>query len=480
MTNLGKLVGWDIDYYLSLSEDECLICLSERDRYALGQALMQMRWSTRWNSDIDTPLPDINAIASRLDDKMSDESCIDLCQMISDCIAGNQTIQQQISFYSGYPSITAETEEVADYLMTDLLEGQGVVSCDINSIFGATTQLTDFLNMLSVDLLEIFTGAFAVPERLADVISAIPVVETLPLDEILEFTAKMAQQIENSYNSAYDSQIRDDFRCDLRCLVIENDCQLSLELARNYFYDKLETAITKTDFLQIVNDIIANNWLGEQSIYLLHFMILQTIIFGGEILGIDVNRIARQVATFFNDPDSDWEVLCDDCPDYWTSVIDFSNAQYFSHFLQSVAWTPREWGVYDGGDGQWEATNATSTFNNVKGISIGITFDPVVVQSVRIEYDAVRGNWAGHSSDENYIQLTQYPSDTIETGVMIDNLVTGNDQQKIYDVITINPVDFLVLNIRCDISTKPTSAIGTLNLKRVIINGTGTKPPQLP
>lgn len=315
MTNLGKLVGWDIDHYLSLSDEECLICLSERDRYALGQALMQMRWSTRWNSDIGTPLPDLDAIASRLDDKMSDESCIDICQMIIDCIANNQTIQQQISFYSGFPSITAETGEVIEYLETDLLLGQGSVSCDIDSVFGATTQLTDFLNMLSVDLLEIFTGAFAVPERLADVISAIPVVETLPLDEILEFSAKMAQQIENSYNSAYDSQIRDDFRCDLRCLTLDNDCILTLEIARDYFYDKIVIAVTKTDFLQIVNDVIANNWLGEQSIYLMHFMILQAIIYGGEILGIDVNRISRQVATFFNDPDPDWSTLCDECPD---------------------------------------------------------------------------------------------------------------------------------------------------------------------
>lgn len=232
---------------------------------------------------------------------------VDICDLVLNCIQTNPEIQQEIARYSNSSSITEVTPEQQVILDTDLFDNP--VTCNNDQIFGMTTQLASFLNATSEDILEIFVTAFAVPGRLGDIIEAIPVVETLPFDDILQFLEKLATQVNDAYQAAYDTQIAEDIACDLFCIA-QSNCELTLEQARDYFQGRFTNAVSNTDFFTIVNDIIANNWLGEQSIWVMHWLILDTIIFGGEILGIDVNRIVTTIATFYNDPNPDWSLLC--------------------------------------------------------------------------------------------------------------------------------------------------------------------------
>src|SRR3546814_14342529 len=83
-TNLEKLAGWDIDYYLSLSDDECSVCLTQKELYLLRNPLRQMEWATRWQSQIGTPKQDIENIEERLAYKLSGTNCceVDYCAEI--------------------------------------------------------------------------------------------------------------------------------------------------------------------------------------------------------------------------------------------------------------------------------------------------------------------------------------------------------------------------------------------------------------
>lgn len=260
---------------------------------------------------------------------------VELCELILNCINNTESIQQAIAGYSLGSAISETTPENATILASDFVQEQG---CDDDNLFGMTTGLTDFLNQVSEDILEILVTAPAALGRLGDLISAIPVVETLPLDEALQFAEKLATQVNDAYQAAYDTQIRDDFRCELFCIAQEN-CELTMEQTRNYFKDKITNAVSNTDFLTIANDIIANNWLGEQSIYMMHWMILDTFIFGGEILGIDHNRVVYQVAAMFNDPDPDWAILCASCVETWEYSIDFTLTPGFTD-----GWAVGNWG----------------------------------------------------------------------------------------------------------------------------------------
>jgi len=239
--------------------------------------------------------------------QIPEDSCMDLCQLIIDCINDTPELQQLISQLSNKSGIDPETTEQSDILDRDFFAGN--TGCDNDNIFGMTLQLADFFNQVAEDILEIFVTAFANAARLGDAIEAIPVVGSLPFDDILQFTEKMAEQINDGYQAAYDTQIREDIACELFCLAQEN-CELTMEQTRDYFQAKMTTAVTNSDFLTIANDIIANNWIGEQAIWVTHWLIADTIIFGGEILGIDIDRVMTTISTYFNDPNSDWSILC--------------------------------------------------------------------------------------------------------------------------------------------------------------------------
>lgn len=330
-TNMTKLVAWDIDLYQSMdTEENCLIWLSQQDKYLLGNALRQMKWSTRWTSEQGTPQPDRDLIAENLAYKLSQEYCVDICQLIIDCINDTDEIQRLISQYSLTSSIEDTTPQQQSILGTDLFSNQA--PCNNDQIFGMTLQLADFLNATSEDILEIFVTAFAVPGRLGDLIESIPVVGELPFDDILQMIEKLAIQVNDAYQAAYDTQIREDIACDLFCIA-QADCTLTLEQARDYFKDKMTVAVTDSNFASIANDIIANNWLGEQSIYVMHWLILDTIIFGGEVLGVDVNRMVTTIATYFNDPDSDWQLLCTACAT--TVIVTFDTNGYQNYSLSA-------------------------------------------------------------------------------------------------------------------------------------------------
>ena len=236
-----------------------------------------------------------------------------LCDAVLDCILDTDEIQQAIASYSNSSAITETTPENQTILDTDIFQSQG--PCDNDNIYGMTVQLTAFLNAVSEDILEVFVTAFAVPGRLGDIIEAIPGVGSLPFDDILQFMEKLAEQVNDAYQSAYDIQIAEDISCALFCIA-QGDCTLTMEDARDWFQQQLTESVENTDFLTVANDIIANNWLGEQSIYVMHWLILDTIIFGGEMLGVDVNRLTTTIASYFNDPDSDWSTLCLECQ--WT------------------------------------------------------------------------------------------------------------------------------------------------------------------
>lgn len=310
--DLTKLVSWDIDFYNSLSDEPCLICLSEKDRYVLGQALRQVRWYTRWWSlGGASPVPDTNDIADRLEPKMSTDSCIDICEIMIECIENTPELQQLIAQYALGASAGYQDPEDPSILSSNVFENT-TGGCDDDSIFGMTTGLTDLMNNVSEDILEVIQAAPNAIARLGDLIEAIPLIGEAPADDALQLMEKIAEDIAQGYESAYTVALRDEIRCDLFCIAQE-DCELTFEEIRDYFQSKLTNSVSNLSMEELVRDIFENNWIGIQTVYIMHFLILETMIFGGDALGIDKNKLIQQVSALYNDPDSDWMALCDPC-----------------------------------------------------------------------------------------------------------------------------------------------------------------------
>lgn len=260
---------------------------------------------------------------------------VTLCDAIAECISDTPAIQQQIAQYSLGPSIPQDGAERQENLDFQLINDPA--GCDNDMIFGMASGLTDLLNAISEDILQMFVDAASPAGRIGDMIEAIPIVGEAPLDDLFQLAESMMVDINDSYLSEYTTQVRDDIRCDLFCLA-QDGCILTLEQVRDYFYDKLGESISLSLWNGFLDDIVSHAYSGVFTIWSLHLLITQTIIFGGELVGFDVNRLGRTIQSLYNDPDSDWETVCDVCPDpIYYLELDATTSQGGVH-LQTAVW----------------------------------------------------------------------------------------------------------------------------------------------
>jgi hypothetical protein len=308
-----KLVAWHTSAYNLISDESCIVCLTRQDVYLLGQALTQMRWRTRWQvSDGDT-LPDINAIASELEYKLT--NCIDFCQTIIDCIETTPQLQQLISSTALGSSIDADTginSTIADSSV--LIEN---VDCDNDNLFGMTTGLIDLYNNIALDIIEQLSASTNTMGRLGDAIEAIPGIGSLPVDDALQFTESFMDDIEQNYQAAYTVALADEYRCDLFCIAQEN-CELTFTQIFNYFNNRLITSIVFIDFQDIVEYLTNGFFAGEELVHAFHAFVAGVFMLGGDVIGIDSGKLTNMVSALFNDPNADWTILCTNCT--WTST----------------------------------------------------------------------------------------------------------------------------------------------------------------
>lgn len=398
---------------------------------------------------------------------------MDHCQFILDCINDTPAIQQAIANYSLGSSIEGTTPEQQEILDTDVFGSQS--PCDNDEIFGMTLQMTDLLNQVSEDILELFVSAFAIPGRIGDIIEAIPGLGILPYDDLLQIFEKLAEQVNDAYVAAYDTQIREDIACDLFCIATDT-CTLTIEQARDYFQNKITETLDNTDFFSVVEDIIANNWIGEQSIYMMHWFILDTIIFGGEILGIEANRLVTTIATYFNDPDSDWSILCTACQ--WDCTTDFEAVD--GNFAPTDQSPDPDWGHWTVAEG-WNTDDIENTPTNFRRTVITLLdlADPVHVDNIQMTYDWTKGTFSIGSLTAIAITTKiggQFGTVVSSVTISRDASVNGNDK-VISDVVN-DDIDFIQLYLRCsNVTTESFSGAGLITEFK--IDGTGTKPPEL-
>lgn len=382
------------------------------------------------------------------------------CQFVLDCINDTPEIQQAIATYSNSSSITGTTPEQQGILDTDVFGSQS--PCDNDEIYGMTLQMTDLLNEISVDILELFVTAFSTPGRIGDIIEAIPGLGILPFDDMFQMIEKMAVQVFGAYEAAYDTQVREDISCDLFCIA-QATCTLTLEDARDYFQSKVVASLDNTDFLHVIEDILVNNWIGEQGIFMMHWFILDTIIFGGETLGIDTARIVTTIATYFNDPNPDWSTLCT-CVEPWESILDFTTSD-----LMDIAA-----GVWVDGVGY-----QTTFTGGDRKISLSIDFDDSTLTYIEWVADVDIVTAFGSGGTEVADKLLRIGGANIVPAQFIINYSSvGLDPFDLSNTVQgfEETADQSTLFIRASHTTND----GQATIEKLVLKGIGLKPSQLP
>jgi hypothetical protein len=315
----GKLVRWNADFYNELTDDDCIVCLTERQIYLIHEMLMPLRWSrTRWTGD--TTGLDFDLIASNLqhalDERMTCEKLTQLLeqvQILTDIVINGDTI----------PAINVSTTTIDDVMdeaariAAVLAETENCDAADKDALYGACKVLVAYINQENADFLQQVSQQGGAPENLARLISAIPGVGLLPIDELVEWSAFIAQELEEEYEATVDAELLETFVCDLFCLAVDNDCSLNLNILLNHVFSKLPSGLdgATTVLLDLAQFALLGTMSGDDYFWYMTFIQLWVASTGQVWFGQHgIERLQVATLSGLDQPDDDWALLCD-CPE---------------------------------------------------------------------------------------------------------------------------------------------------------------------
>jgi len=393
--------------------------------------------------------------------EIPEDTCMDLCQLIIDCIDSTPALQQAIASYAIDSPITSNTPESQTDLDTEIIYDQG--GCDNDILFGMTTGITDLFNDVCTDILQIISASSSAIGRIGDIIEAVPGVGELSFDDIFQFVESFLTDMNDYYDSGYTTQVRDDIRCNLFCFASPN-CELTLETIRDYFEQELNETLDFSTFGDFIISLAALNLTGVATVWAMHLWVAQVLVYGGNIYGLNTTKLVQSIGALWNDPDSDWNTICTDCA--WTVVL-VSNGDF-------SLLTPEEWG-----GGAVSKCTATVETDFVQGCYNGDEFgnwsfavrcdipDTATVTEVTMywEWNTTRTPLESKADIYTYNPTTQVATKTVsqatgEAFLTVDGLAVTDDK-------------FLV---RASARGEDDEPEGYCNLTKLVISGTGTNP----
>jgi len=328
----------------------------------------QLRYGWYW----DRSTGDLDAIrdrAKRVYFEMQDQNgdCMALdCAEVADCIETSEAVQAALSAF-----MQAQIESAQGVPLTDATKAQALNQnsdiCDKDSLWGSCLNVIQTINRLNMDFLETVEAATNNQEAVDLVISAIPILETLPVDEALEFVNKIREFVQEFYLAGYDLDIEAEFACELFCAAVANDCVLNTQVITDYFWARAEALVGwENAFLSSLALLsAAANWVeqtGEEVVICMFALNVGFLNFLNSALGMDFGHFKLKARSGI--PDDDW-MLCE-CANAWVHEFDFTIDD--GGF---VDWTV---GGTFGGDyiaaTGWSTIDNTSTGKNNRAISI--------------------------------------------------------------------------------------------------------------
>lgn len=417
------------------------------------------------------PIVNIIEQAFQFPNQIPEGSCMEICQLIIDCIMDTPELRDLISSVA-IGGVTAQlTDEKNETIEGSDISGGQSATCNDDNLFGMTTGLVDLINNLAVDLSEQITAATNTAARIGDGIEAIPIIGVLPFDDALQFTESFLGDIAENYDASYTELVRDQFRCDLFCLAGDNDCILTFGMIFDYFNGLLAESLTTVDLDDLLESVTQGAFAGVELVYAWHAFVSGMMLFGTSILNIDSIKMAKMVGALWNDPDSDWAIICD-CPDTWYWEDDFANDENI--------WSPVNQGYGDLADWvdtvgyEWvDGQIGVGTYSRIILIATD-EFIPTYINQIAIHFNMTKGT---SISTAGCINIKAFKEN--DTFIQFNRTFTatsnGDDQVVTLDVDE-DDIKLISIYIRSWAGTANAGYAGDCDLLSVEVSGEGFNP----
>lgn len=238
-----------------------------------------------------------------------------ICESIINCIENDADVRIAInSSVKGLTDVNGNPDEYAKDVFPP------VANCDKDIIWGYCSALWDFINASNVDFLEQLNEATNQYEQVNTLLKLIPGFEFIPVSDVLDFIAQLGDYNLNAYNASITVGVVDEIKCDLFCIAVSNGCTISFGDVYEYMLSKfggLNAPTLGATFLELVQFMLTGAYPNDRIVYLWSLVQLGLAFIGAEYLSID-SVAEYSIQAQIGNPDNDWSILCDVCPDTWS------------------------------------------------------------------------------------------------------------------------------------------------------------------
>lgn len=428
-------IGWDADFYNSLTDTIKNVSLTEREIYVLGNLLPMVSWSSRWSGD--TSGLDLDAIRGEMEFTIMDEIEVEemTCEYIADCIESDEAVQDAITesiTLDGYtPNPDTNLNEAppptlpASSLTKDLLPTEFDCEEQPQVAMGLARAIVSEIHQSVEDFLELIEYATNAAEGLAMASEQIPLFGTA-ISGALEFVDWVLETWGETYLAAYNQSVEDELSCAIFCHIMDN-CTLSIDDLLAIYEDKGSITIPPANDLEAVLTFAIDTPFDPDTICvaMFHYTVLRFMSWGS-LGGFSATYLQGLLKNNVSASDYSYEDLCDDCvdpepTDYW-----------FLHYkLTTGGQQGTTSGVWNGSgnDGSWvgngyefnRVTPAVSTANVailIPDLGASYVIRGIATRSVR------RGSDGNGTHDINQNLLYQGAN---QTGTQIGAFNTGSN-----------------------------------------------------
>lgn len=260
------------------------------------------------------------------------ENCLETSVIINNITITANDAQNDANGQANPQSATTDIQDGKNYSAANTPE-LNLTTCDDtdkDKLWGAISDFVDYCHNNNIDFIQELQNAVTLAEFSAKAIAAIPVIGLLTIDESEEIVFWLAQYLLNQYNVQVTTNGLYDYKCQLFCSAVTNDCQFSITDALSFFAtDATIPTINTSNIVEILNTIadlttlVGMEWFSAISALQLSLAVI------GERFGNarGLSYYQKTILAGAQSPNNGWQIWCDDCntpPTDWTIVLDFS------------------------------------------------------------------------------------------------------------------------------------------------------------
>jgi len=378
--------------------------------------------------------------------------CVD-CDEVKDCIETDTGVRDAINdiYNPQSPDKPLPAELQEENLIT------GVTDCDPDELFAGCQGLVNGLNRQNIDAFEITEVVSNIAERAALIFSAIPILETLPINELVTYVEQIwTDELFETYLANDTEGYRNELACDLFCIALDAGCHIDIHDVFDYFVlrigaNPLENLANLTEY------IVLGTWTGTEVNDIFYAMQLIYTYYGNKYfsnVGIPPLQIYINEGT--RTPNPDWNIICDDCPAEWTYTATLTELELWTDYSAG------DEGIWSAGNG-W-TSNPLSTFRGMAIFGIATTA-PFECLKVRVKITA------SMTGDSQLLLAGQ---------LSLDGQVSGNMGSSLDFEVTVNQtIDGLAVGFYPDDNIPGDPANFPGYCYEVVVTGFGYQPPEL-